>query len=337
MFVINVRNVHEALPVALDFILNADQSTAQESRFGDVLKCKWPVTTHYSNPTERVIFWPERDANPYFHFMESLWMMAGRKDTKWITQFNASFQQFSDNGKDFHGAYGHRWRSHFMRDGKAMDQIMMIGNMLRENKLDRRAVLQMWDGPIDLALEGKDFPCNTQIYFSASEGQLDMTVCCRSNDIVWGAYGANAVHMSVLQEVVAGIVGIPVGHYWQISNNWHGYTKTFEPIKDLASADISRNPYEDMSPFPIMNVPADVWFSDLDIFMTEGPITGFRDRFFRRVVTPMFHSWAAWKNKEDTERWDKAIEIVQHCAADDWRIACTDWLHRRNPNVAPSK
>ena len=33
--------------------------------------------------------------------------------------------------------------------------------------------------------------------------KLCMTVCNRSNDMLWGAYGANVVHMSMLQEFVA--------------------------------------------------------------------------------------------------------------------------------------
>jgi thymidylate synthase len=52
---------------------------------------------------------------------------------------------------------------------------------------------------------------------------LDLTVLCRSNDVVWGAYGANAVHFSVLQEYLAGRIGVDVGVMYQFSNNYHGY------------------------------------------------------------------------------------------------------------------
>jgi hypothetical protein len=45
-----------------------------------VLVSQTPVVTCYSAPTQRVLFSPMRDANPFFHLMEALWMLAGRDD-----------------------------------------------------------------------------------------------------------------------------------------------------------------------------------------------------------------------------------------------------------------
>jgi hypothetical protein len=271
------------------------------------------------------MFWAERNANPFFHFMESLWMIAGRKDVKWISQFNKSFGQFSDDGKTFHGAYGDRWVNHF-----DMNQISVIVETLKKNRKDRRCVMTMWDPHVDLGREGKDFPCNTQIYFDATHDVLHMTVTCRSNDIVWGAYGANAVHMSFLQEIMATMIGIPVGCYWQISNNWHGYINTMEPVLPLIDKTEEICPYEkgEVVPYRAMNVNPIEWFQDLHFFIDEGPITGFRDPFFRRVVTPIYQSWKAKEKTEDENRFDKALEIIQQCAASDWRKACSEWLIR---------
>lgn len=329
MYVLNVRNVHQALPLAMDFLMTEGRHvSAQESRNGPVRKSVWPVTTHYERPTERVLFWAERNANPFFHFMEGLWMLAGRKDVKWIRQFNKSFGQFSDNGRDFHAAYGHRWRHHF----GGLDQLMAVGKILKKNPLDRRAVLQMWDPVADLGKDGLDFPCNTTVYFDATHGYLNMTVCCRSNDVVWGAYGANAVHMSMMQEIVASLCDLPVGHYWQISNNWHGYLNTIEkviPLRQYAGkAAAEMDPYAtgEVDTYP-MNTTGLSWFQDLDVFMSDGPIVGFGDPFFRRVVTPIYHAWMA-KEDDEYKTYEKAIEIMQQCAASDWRKACTEWLIR---------
>jgi hypothetical protein len=77
-------------------------------------------------------------------------------------------------------------------------------------------------------------PCNTIATFQRDfEGRLDLTVFCRSNDIIWGAYGANAVHMSFLLEYMALWIRCPVGVYRQVSVNWHGYLKTIEPLQHL--------------------------------------------------------------------------------------------------------
>jgi len=293
-----------------------------------------PLTTLYQRPLERVMFHPERDCNPFFHFFESLWMLAGRNDLAFPEHFVKRMRTFSDDGETLHGAYGHRWRVHF-----GFDQLPPIALALKENPDDRRNVLQMWDAEVDLARVGKDVPCNTQCYFTRdADGALDMTVCNRSNDVVWGAYGANAVHFSYLQEYVAYLIGCPVGRYWQISNNFHGYLDTINPLSMLRDqvADGSRKescPYSMswVKPFPLANpdTPPEIWQQDLNLFLEEGPIIGFREPFFRKVATPLWMAHEAFKRNSGEERYTTTLEILQQCRATDWRRACEEWVQRR--------
>lgn len=341
MLVIDSRNVHEALPEGVRAIeegLKHGTVVRQDSRNGPVFRAATPVTTRYRRPAERVIFHSERDANPFFHFMEGLWMLAGRNDVEWISQFNKSFAQFSDDGETFHGAYGARWRQHWeilLQDKDSwqmdtIDQIETAVNLLKTNNLDRRVVIQMWDPRVDLAREGKDFPCNLTICVSVSvHGCLDMMVTCRSNDIVWGAYGANAVHMSMLQEYMAAAVGVPIGEYWQVSYNWHAYEETYQRVRPLSYAENRPNPYRHFNPFSMVNTDLRKWNEDLHVFIENGPIVGFRDAFFRRVATPIYHAWKAKEDKDDKNRWEKAYEIMEQCSAPDWKIACQEWIARR--------
>lgn len=333
MEVLCVPNVHYALPEGLRLLRN--KGVESTSRNGPVLVVPGPVTTWYRRPEQRVIFWEERDANPFFHLMESLWMLAGRNDVAFVAQYVQRMRSFSDDGKTLHGAYGHRWRQWF-----GFDQLGHIIEALKANPTDRRNVLQMWDARSDLGRNGKDVPCNTQAYFSVGpDGRLDMTVCCRSNDVVWGAYGANAVHFSFLQEYVARSIGIPVGQYWQISNNYHGYRKTVDPLMHLAQeADkfdaqsrLAMDPYKlaEIEHFPIMQTDPKDWQVDLQMFLGEGPIVGLRDPFFRRVVIPMEQAYRAYKKTSDPGRFAKAKEILEQCKAMDWRLACTEWIERR--------
>jgi len=99
-----------------------------------------PVTTTYLRPTERVLFHAGRDANPIFHLMEAIWMLAGRNDVAFLEQFNRTIGQYSDNGEVFNAAYGHRWRKHF-----GHDQLIEVINLLRKDPKSRQAVIQMWD------------------------------------------------------------------------------------------------------------------------------------------------------------------------------------------------
>ena len=94
------------------------------------------------------------------------------------------------------------------------DQLQTCVHLLRENPGDRRVVISIWDPSRDLAEDVKDVPCNTHMYPRIREEKgcpvLELTVCCRSNDIIWGATGANAVHFSFVQEWMAAQIGVGV-------------------------------------------------------------------------------------------------------------------------------
>lgn len=327
MHVIQARNVNEALPSALHDL--RAMGIERDSRNGPVLVFPTPVTTVYNNPMERVLFSLLRDANPFFHLYEAIWMLGGRNDVAGPAHYVQRMRDFSDNGVTFHGAYGFRWRTHF-----GIDQVRMVIDTLKSNKDDRRCVIQMWDSRVDLGQQGKDFPCNTQIMFAINYlGSLDMTVLNRSNDIVWGAYGANAVHFSVLQEFMARSIGVPVGTYYQVSNNFHGYLSTVQPLMqklhELEDEDFYSQPELNIEPFPLMSTEPEAFMQDVHLYLNHGPVVGLNDPFFTKVVQPMHHTFNQWKNKHDPERFEKAREIANQIAAKDWRVAAKGWLFNR--------
>jgi hypothetical protein len=336
MHVIRVRNVHQAIPEGVRYLSLVGEP--RETRVGKAIVAPGPVCTVYSRPWERVESWPVRDSNPFFHFFEALWMLAGRNDVEFPTRFNSKFAQFSDDGQIFNGAYGYRWRQKF-----GFDQLEDIIKTLKEKPADRRQVLSMWE-PRDLWNKNtKDTPCNTHAYFSIdSDDLLNMTVCNRSNDMIWGAYGSNAVHFSMLQEYVAGKIGCGIGHYWQMSNNFHAYVEVFEKIKMLedeaelnGSMTTHNNPYDKYKAsqlVPMMPTPEDAIRFDLQLgmFLKEGKIVpGISNRFFRRVAGPMMKAYTAFSEKEDPHRFNNTLIELENCEAHDWKDACRAWIIRR--------
>jgi thymidylate synthase len=246
MKVFEVENVHVMLPIAIDEILS--NGVKRPSRNGPVYQSVTPVATIYRNPCQRIVHWPVRDYNIAFCLYEALWMLAGRNDLAPLLRYVKSFADYSDDGRTLHGAYGHRWRRCFgitrqwtsgigeYTEFDATDQLGKIIKRLSKDPTDRRCVLQMWDTVFDLDSPSKDVPCNTTATFQIShEGKLDMVVFCRSNDIIFGAYFANAFHFSFLLEYMALMIGVPVGTYTQISVNWHAYEKTIEPFRSLVN------------------------------------------------------------------------------------------------------
>lgn len=232
---ISVPNVEAALYEGLTAL--KDNHFLEESRNGGVAVFPGPVVTEYLYPWQRVVFNDARNANPFFHFMEALWMLAGRNDVVFLSQFNKRIAAYSNDGATFDGAYGERWRN--WNDWG--DQLVEIVEVLRRDSTSQRAVLAMHDPATDLGYHGKDQPCNTHVYFDLRYRKLNMTVCCRSNDMLWGAYGANAVHFSMLQQFLAEWLGVGVGVYTQVSNNMHVYLDKYswekqEKIRDSAKA-----------------------------------------------------------------------------------------------------
>jgi hypothetical protein len=324
---LTVRNVNQAFS-EIFWKLRVLDLEPEMTRNGPAIVHPELVVTTYLKPQERVLFHAGRDCNPIFHLMESIWMLAGRKDVDFLIQFNRRMSDFSDNGETYNAAYGHRWRNHF-----GIDQLETVIRMLRHDHKTRQAVIQMWDSA-DLNKNTKDKACNTQIVFDIRKGALNMTVFNRSNDIWWGAYGANAVHFSILQEFIAASVGVPMGIYRQVSNNLHLYTELYNAEEYLQSPPVS---YEydhysvGMLTTPIMNN------DDYRLFLQEcerfckapyDTSVYYVNPFFKHVAHPM-----AMVSKERRAKTGDGRNHAINIAAPDWRKAVLDWIDRREEKI----
>lgn len=321
--VIRVRNVEEALGEGFQHLKVC--GVDEPSRNGPVRVSTGPVITEYSRPEERVLFNPERDANPVFHLLEAIWMFAGRDDAAFLLPYNARMSEYAEEDGHIHGAYGHRWRDFF-----GVDQISGVIRMLKKDPTTRRAVIQMWSAGGDLGIDARDLPCNTQIYFTVRNNMefkvLDMTVCCRSNDILWGAYGANAVHFSMLQELIARSVGVGVGTYRQFSNNFHAYSELPIVQKWLDSPPLLDFPSytHKMIPMLLPTEAYDDFICDCVSLCQDTGSLGFHTSFIHRVVAPLKHVYDMRKSGART--WKVALDGVADC---DWKSAFVAWANRR--------
>jgi thymidylate synthase len=159
----------------------------QDSRNGKVMMVDEPVTITYSHPRERVLFNSARDANPFFHLYESLYMLAGRNDVAPLVYYCKQYKEYSDDYREdadgihgqLNGAYGYRWRcaagrpNLWMEDNRkeggqlvrgydrpGVDQLDLLIRHLKENPTSRRAVLNMWNVESDLLNLGTSLLCS---------------------------------------------------------------------------------------------------------------------------------------------------------------------------------
>ena len=227
---LQVETANEALPLAVDYVL--ENGYFEASRNGGAHVMPSTLVSDYVSPQFRVLFDPGRDANPFFHLFEAMWMLAGRNDLEFVEAFASNMKNFSVDGKTLQAAYGHRWRQVWG------DQLAAVVRKLVKSPNSRQVVLNIWNPDTDLEdtpENAKDRACNISVVFTprpnyGAERQLlgytlDMTVYNRSNDLVWGAYGANYVHFGFLHEFVAAAALMRQGVYTQIGANSHLYTQ----------------------------------------------------------------------------------------------------------------
>ena len=308
--VIESKTVNENWTKVLEVVRNGE---VMETRNGPAKVVSHPVMTVTSHPRNRVLLQPGRKTNPFFHLFESLWILDGGHNAIYLDRFIKDFSnRFGDDDGNQFDAYGYRMRRHWA----GLDQMKSVIKKLRSNPNDRQAVISLWDPHTDL--EGSEtghVPCNTQLYFRVYGNSLNMTVTCRSNDAIWGLMGANIVQFSIIQEVMASMMGLDCGTLHQLSNNLHGYLDTLEPCLKL-------------DPIPELGLRHDIICEDPDYFFTElnqylaEPTTfrQWRNTFLYRVAEPMLRV-----HNLITHGMDPNADDFARIRCDSWRNAAWKW------------
>ena len=178
--------------------------------------------------------------NPAFALAEVIWMLRGRNDSAFLTYFNSELTRFAGNGTEFHGAYGHR-----LRQSMNIDQLARGYHVLRAKPDSRQVVFQIWEALSDMpSQEGieaaEDIPCNVCAMLKVREGRLEWTQIMRSNDLYRGL-PYNIVQFTTLHEVMAGWLGLELGHYNHLSDSLHLYENTAEEVFESAKVESVMN------------------------------------------------------------------------------------------------
>jgi thymidylate synthase len=97
--------------------------------------------------------------------------------------------------------------------------------VLKADTNTRQAILQYWQGDLDLPLpipRSADIPCNLVSHLMIRNGRLEWLQVMRSNDLIWGT-PYNFIQFTTFQEIFAGWLGVEVGSYHHVSNSLHVY------------------------------------------------------------------------------------------------------------------
>jgi hypothetical protein len=141
------------------------------------------------------------------------------------------------------------------------------------------------------------------------------------------------------------MVGVFVGTYTQVSANTHVYKPHWPLVEvladkapDVLSGERPESPYHSRQVFrhPLIVVGENMsqWNSDLEGFFRFGYRSegDFLTQFFKRVVLPMWGAHDLFRDRDvpKSERIGQSLDEIQLCAASDWRLACKEWLERRD-------
>jgi thymidylate synthase len=136
-----------------------------------------------------------------------VWMLRGDDSLSTISYYAPRAEAYSPDGISLPGSnYGGRIR----RSLPGVDQLDGVIARLRQDAHSRQAATVIWN-PMDAVREQFDIPCAFGTFYHCREGGLIGTTVMRSNKP--SVMPVNFFEFSMLAEVVAGEIGVPLRRY----------------------------------------------------------------------------------------------------------------------------
>ena len=234
------RDASEALPKLLRELEGAPEVTSRAGLTKELMHVGITLT----QPLHRELLVQDRKPSIAAQIAETAWVLAGRGDIGFLSQYLPRATDFSDDGETWRGAYGTRLRWWAAPQEKVVngvsvfgyhnvDQLRYVYETLKKSPISRQAVAVLFDPAID-EQPGKDIPCNNWLSFSSRLGYLDLHVALRSNDAFWGWSGINQFEWSVLLEVMANLLGLEVGALHFSVTSFHLYGQHWNRASKIA-------------------------------------------------------------------------------------------------------
>lgn len=251
------RGLNEALVGMGKTLLS--EGVWRETRGKRCLEMPHPVLIEIRNPCSRFVTIPQRKWNPFLGFAESLWLAMGLNNLDDLTgKYVKALYNFSDDGRTWRAGYGPRFRFYdrspkqydvsldnfgtlasFRRNGMVTDQFRFVLESFHRDPETRQACIVVPDPNKDCFVDGKlittkDMPCTRELHFQRNtKGELDLIVKMRSNDILWGFSAVNVFNFTLMQEYFASMLGLPLGKYYHIADNFHVYEEFVDQLKSI--------------------------------------------------------------------------------------------------------
>ena len=167
---------------------------------------------------------------------ELLWFISGDTNIKYLKDNGVSiWDEWADENGDLGPVYGHQWRSWPAPDGRSIDQLSQVVEMIRRNPDSRRLLVTAWNpGEVDkMALP----PCHCLFQFYVAEGKLSCQLYQRSADVFLGV-PFNIASYALLTMMIAQVCCLEPGEFIHTTGDTHIYRNHFEQV----ALQLSREP-----------------------------------------------------------------------------------------------
>ncbi|MCK7613517.1 thymidylate synthase [Roseibium sediminicola] len=188
---------------------------------------------------------------------ELLWFLAGDTNIRYLKENGVRiWDDWADENGELGPVYGYQWRSWPAPDGRSIDQIAKLLQMIRTNPESRRLIVSAWNPALvdEMALP----PCHSLFQFYVADGKLSCQLYQRSADVFLGV-PFNIASYALLTMMVAQVTGLKPGDFVHTFGDAHLYSNHFDQARDQ----LTRLP----RPLPQMKINPDV--TDLFSFRFE--------------------------------------------------------------------
>jgi thymidylate synthase len=160
---------------------------------------------------------------------ELLWFLAGDTNVKYLNDNGVRiWDEWADERGDLGPVYGRQWRSWPAPDGRTIDQIAHVVEMIRRNPDSRRLIVSAWN-PADVDKMALP-PCHCLFQFYVANGRLSCQLYQRSADVFLGV-PFNVASYALLTMMVAQVTGLKPGAFIHTFGDAHLYLNHMEQAR----------------------------------------------------------------------------------------------------------
>jgi len=177
---------------------------------------------------------------------ELLWFLNGDTNIKYLNDNGVKiWNEWADETGNLGHIYGYQWRSWPAPDGKHIDQISQVVDLIKNNPDSRRHIVSAWNVG---DLENMNLPpCHALFQFYVADGKLSCQLYQRSADIFLGV-PFNIASYSLLTKMMAQVTNLKPGEFVHTLGDAHIYKNHIEQVKTQLSREPRKLPTMKINP-----------------------------------------------------------------------------------------